>query len=40
MSFIANILAALGMGSANAGTQGCTFLIVDEPKAPKSIIER
>ena len=40
MKFIADILAAIGMGSANVGTQGCTVLFLDEPKAPKSIIER
>ena len=40
MKFIADVLAALGMGSANAGTQGCYWLFFDEPKAPKSIIER
>ena len=40
MKFIADALAALGMGSANAGTQGCLFWFIDEPKAPKSIIER
>ena len=40
MKFIADVLAALGMGSANAGTQGCFILFLDEPKAPKSIIER
>ena len=39
MKFIADVLAALGMGSANAGTQGC-YWFIDEPKAPKSIIER
>ena len=40
MKFIADILAAIGMGSASTGTQGCFYLFLDEPKAPKSIIER
>ncbi len=40
MKFFADILAALGMGSAVASTQGCSILFMDEPKAPKSIIER
>lgn len=40
MSFIANVLAAVGASLANVGTQGCTFLFLDEPKAPKSLIER
>ena len=40
MSFIANILAAVGSSLANIGTQGCIVLFIDEPKAPKSLIER
>lgn len=40
MSFIADLLAMIGFGSANAGTQGCTYLFLDEPKAPKSLIEK
>ena len=40
MNFIANILALLGTGSASAGTQGCYWFFLDEPKAPKSIIDR
>ncbi len=40
MSFIADLLAKLGVGAANAGTQACVFLIVDEPTAPKSLIEK
>ena len=40
MKFIADILAAIGMGSAVAGTQACSIWFLDEPKAPKSIIER
>ena len=40
MSFIADILAALGMGAATTGTQGCIVLFVDEPKMPKCLIEK
>ena len=40
MSFIANVLAAVGASLANIGTQGCTVFFLDEPKAPKSLIER
>ena len=40
MSFIANLLAKLGLGAAAAGTQACGFWIVDEPKMPKSLIEK
>lgn len=40
MNFIANILAAIGMGAATTGTQGCLVLIVDEPKMPKCLIEK
>lgn len=40
MSFIADILAALGMGAANIGTQGCMVFIIDEPKMPKCLIEK
>ena len=40
MNFIADLLAKLGLGAANTGTQGCWFLIADEPKMPKSLIEK
>ena len=40
MGFIANILAAIGNTAASAGTQGCWILIVDEPKMPKSLLNR
>ena len=36
MSFIADLLAKIGMGAATTGTQGCFILITDEPKMPKS----
>lgn len=38
MKFIADILAALGSSAASVGTQGCMFLIIDEPKMPESLI--
>ena len=40
MNFIANLLAALGFGAANVGTQGCVMLFTDEPKMPKSLLEK
>ena len=40
MSFLADLLAKLGVGAANAGTQACIWWILDEPKAPKSLIEK
>lgn len=40
MSFIANLLAKIGMGAAVTGTQGCYLLYFDEPKAPAALIEK
>lgn len=40
MSFIADLLAKIGMGAATTGTQGCFILITDEPKMPKCLIEK
>lgn len=40
MNFIANVLAAIGMGAAATGTQACAVLFIDEPKAPKALIEK
>ncbi len=40
MSFIANLLAMIGLGTANAGTQACNMFLMDEPKAPKALIEK
>lgn len=40
MSFIAELLAKIGLGAATTGTQGCIMFFMDEPKAPKSLIER
>ena len=40
MNFIAELLAKMGLNAANAGTQGCYYWFMDEPKAPKCIIEK
>lgn len=40
MSFIANILATIGMGAAVTGTQGCIVLFLDEPKSPNCLLEK
>lgn len=40
MSFIANLLAKIGVGAALTGTQGCFIWISDEPKMPKCLIEK
>ena len=40
MNFIAELLAKLGSGAANVGTQACGFWFMDEPKMPKSLIEK
>ena len=40
MKFIADILAAIGNGAANAGTQGCIIFFFDEPEMPKALIEK
>ena len=37
---IADLLAKIGFGAANAGTQGCIVLIMDEPKMPKSLLNK
>ena len=34
-----NILAALGIGAANVGSQACVMVFLDEPKCPKSLIK-
>ena len=40
MKFIADILAFIGNGAATTGTQGCFLLFMDEPEAPKALIEK
>lgn len=36
----ASLLSALGAFAANLGTQGCIYLIMDEPKMPRALIEK
>ena len=38
-SIIGTILANVGAGLANVGTNGCIVLMLDEPKMPKSLIK-
>ena len=40
MSFIADLLAKIGIGAATTGTQGSYLLIMDEPEMPKALIEK
>ena len=40
MSFIADLLAMVGLGAATTGTQGCYILFLDEATAPKCLIEK
>ena len=40
MNFIAELLAKLGSGVANVGTQACGFLFLDEPRIPNSLIKK
>lgn len=40
MSFIADLLAKIGLGAATAGTQGCNMWFLDEAKMPKCLIEK
>lgn len=39
MGFLANILAALGIGSANTGSQACHSFFWDEAECPESLIK-
>lgn len=38
MKLFYSVLATLGAVAATLGTQGCSFLILDEPKMPKSLL--
>ena len=40
MSFIANLLAKIGGMTADISSNECVMLILDEPNAPKSLIEK
>lgn len=37
--FFANLLAALGIGSAKTGSQACLMWVIDEPECPESLIK-
>ena len=37
--FFANLLAMLGLGAANAGSQACLWVMLDEEECPKSLIK-
>lgn len=36
---LANLLALLGLGAANTGSQACFFFYIDEPECPESLIK-
>ena len=36
---LANLLAILGIGAANTGSQACMFWYIDEPECPESLIK-
>ena len=40
MKYIASILTVLGTVVATIGTQGCLVWFTDEPKMPRSLIEK
>ena len=37
--FFANLIAALGIGSAKTGNQACWLWILDEPECPESLVK-
>lgn len=38
-SLLGTILSLVGSSFASVGTTGCAFLMLDEPKMPKSLIK-
>lgn len=40
MKYIAAIITVLGSLAATVGTQGCWLWFTDEPKMPRSLIEK
>lgn len=40
MRILALIFGFVGGAASLAGTQGCNFLLADEPKMPRSLIEK
>ena len=39
MTFIASILSFLGAAVAATGSNACYFVMLDEPKCPKSLLK-
>lgn len=35
----ANLLALLGLGAANTGSQACLLMVIDEPECPESLVK-
>lgn len=35
----ANLLAMLGLGAANTGSQACILMVLDETECPESLIK-
>lgn len=35
----ANLLALLGLGAANTGSQACLFMMLDETECPESLVK-
>lgn len=40
MKFLADLLALIGLNTANMGTQGCAILFTDEPEMPKCLLNK
>ena len=40
MKLVAKVLAVIGAVAATVATTGCSFLICDEPKMPKSLLNK
>ena len=40
MKFLAMILSAIGATTANMGTHGGIYWVLDEPEMPKSLLEK
>ena len=36
---LANLLAMLGLGAANTGSQACFLLMLEEPECPENLIK-
>ncbi|MBR2055466.1 MAG: cyclic lactone autoinducer peptide [Mycoplasmataceae bacterium] len=36
---LANLLALLGLGAANTGSQACIVWMIDEPECPESLVK-